>query len=182
MPDIFAYAVKFVLSKEGGFSDDPLDPGGATNFGISLKFYRDAIKKDATIQDIQNLTEYDASLICKQWFWDLYHCDDMPPAIGLIVFDMAVNQGPYMAISSLQRAVGLQGSNIDGLFGPATKIRLNTIYAQDGASLINRLCAIRAYTYALNDGQFKRFGLGWMQRTMEAHQYALQIFNQAKET
>lgn len=180
MPDNFSQFVKFIFAEEDGFNDDPHDPGGATNFGISLRFYRSHINKDATVKDIKDLTISAATSIYKDWFWDLNNCDEMPAPIALLMFDMSANQGPGTAIKCLQYCLGHPHNEADGIYGPKTNADTQKQYVEHGVYLINHLCAQRAYQYGLIDGQFKRIGLGWMQRTMEAHEYALRIFNQEK--
>jgi len=78
-------AIDFVLKWEGGYTHDPLDPGGETNFGISKKSYPDL--------DIKNLTKEQAVEIYKRDYWLATKCDTLPYPLDIIVFDTAVNMG-----------------------------------------------------------------------------------------
>ena len=103
----FDEAVKVVLLHEGGLADNPADPGGITNFGISIRFLRDilrlqisfgvhiSIPSPVTADFIRNLKESDAVSIYKACWWDFFHYElinDQTAATKL--FDAAVNMGP----------------------------------------------------------------------------------------
>lgn len=94
----FLDAVAFVLSKEGGFANHPSDRGGVTNYGISSRANPDV--------NVRNLTPEQATQIYKQRYWDAIGADNLPPRTALVAFDAAVNHGPAMARSLLQRTGG----------------------------------------------------------------------------
>lgn len=102
-------AIKFVLEMEGGLTDDPNDPGGLTNFGISKKAYPNV--------DIRNLSVEQASDIYRRDYWNACRCDEFPGLWAIAIFDMAVNQGVGKAIRTMQATLGLTA---DGVIGPAT--------------------------------------------------------------
>ena len=81
----FEKAVEFALSFEGGYSNDPVDPGGETNYGISKRAY--------PTLDIKNLTREDAVAIYRRDYWDACGCDSMAGPLATCVFDTAVNCG-----------------------------------------------------------------------------------------
>src|SRR3990172_2815268 len=110
----FDSAVAHVLVHEAGYSNDPRDPGGETNWGISKRQY-------PTV-DIKNLTRVQAIEIYRRDYWDKCRCGDLPPALGFVVMDCAVNQGcdeksDFYAQRNLQRAIGAKD---DGRIGPRT--------------------------------------------------------------
>lgn len=109
MPSPWDIAIAFVLEQEGGYTMDPNDPGGETNFGISKKAYPDL--------DIKNLTVGQAQAIYKSDYWTPCRCANLPFAYAVAVFDMAVNQGIGTAIKVLQETFGVVA---DGVFGPET--------------------------------------------------------------
>ena len=112
-------ALKFTLPHEGGYSNNPADPGGATNFGITqhtLDAYRDSLKQPH--QDVQLITDAEVQNIYREMYWVPSHCNDMPNALACAVFDTSVNCGVNASIKMLQRAVGVDD---DGVFGPHTK-------------------------------------------------------------
>ena len=150
----FESAVEFIFTQEGGHVDDPQDPGGETNFGISARAYPDLAIKD--------LSRADAMQIYRRDFWAKCRCGELPHGVDLLVFDAAVNQGPNAAIKMLQRASGVED---DGILGPAT------IVAARAAS-IAELAARRMVQYGLNPN-FTRYGLGWSRRLMQATARAL---------
>ncbi|MCJ9428562.1 glycoside hydrolase family 108 protein [Kordiimonas marina] len=126
----FDLAVKHTLQFEGGFVDDPRDPGGATKFGVSLRFLRGAghdlgdIDGDGDVDtdDIKALTRDQAIAIYKSKFWDRYGYGDLPTTIAARTFDMCVNMGPKQAHITLQRALRScsYGVKVDGYMGPQT--------------------------------------------------------------
>ena len=105
----FDRAIDIVLDLEGGYVDDPHDPGGRTKFGISQAAYPD--------MDIANLTREQAVTLYRQDYWNKCKCGLMPWPWSLFVFDCAVNQGVGTAIRILQRTLGLKD---DGIVGPVT--------------------------------------------------------------
>ena len=86
----FDKALKFVLKWEGGYSNDPRDPGGETKFGISKRSYPEL--------DISKLTLKQAKEIYYQNYWLKAGCDDLPYPFNIVVFDTAVNMGRSRAI------------------------------------------------------------------------------------
>jgi hypothetical protein len=90
MKETFPKALAFVLEWEGGYSLDPADPGGETNFGISKKAYPDL--------DIKYLTKEIASGIYYHDYWRPSGCEDLTWPYDLVVFDTAVNMGVRRAL------------------------------------------------------------------------------------
>lgn len=101
--------IEFVLRMEGGLTDDPNDPGGLTNFGISQKAYPQI--------DIEKLTVDQAKDIYKKDYWEACKCDELPFPFDIAVFDCAVNQGVGKARRLLQIALNVQ---VDGIIGDST--------------------------------------------------------------
>ena len=162
----FEDAVNFVLAREGGFVDSPNDAGGATNFGISLRFLQsispERLRKygifgDPTVDDIRLLTREKAKEIYRGEFWEL--ADFTGIALWTLrryVFDMAVHHGIGQAIKILQRAVwaamGMYGAIADdGILGVKTLSKVNslcsTTYFRE--KLIAAICAERAGFFRL---------------------------------
>jgi Glycosyl hydrolase 108 len=81
----FSQAFSIVVGIEKGYVNDPKDPGGETKFGVSKRRYPD--------EDIPNLTLERAKFLFKRDYWDLHHCDTLPWAEALLVFDTEVNGG-----------------------------------------------------------------------------------------
>ena len=102
-------AIDFVLSYEGGLADNPSDPGGLTNWGISSRSYPSL--------NIRNLSRESASEIYRRDFWENVHGDELPGPMAVAVFDSAVNQGAGTAKRMLQIALNVEA---DGIIGPRT--------------------------------------------------------------
>lgn len=101
MADPFTLAVTFVLSHEGGYVNDPVDPGGETNYGISKRQYPNV--------DIKGLTRQDAVGIYKRDYWDALNCGDMSFDIACAVFDTAVNMGAGRALQFKKESSDFRG-------------------------------------------------------------------------
>ncbi|OHD24622.1 MAG: hypothetical protein A2Y38_16745 [Spirochaetes bacterium GWB1_59_5] len=99
MPDVFRQALACTLQHEGGYANDPADPGGETNYGISKRSYPRL--------DIKALTIADASLIYYHDFYLAPGLDrlEFAPLLAAKVFDLGVNCGTGSAGRMLQRAV-----------------------------------------------------------------------------
>lgn len=139
MMGAFESAIAYVLENEGGFVDSPSDPGGATNFGLSLRFLKqislDKRRKyglfndPLTIDDIKELTKDQAINIYKGEFWDQAPYDKISENsdvyICRYVFDMSVNHGLNQGIKIFQRSMNaVKGEvdfvNPDGILGDGT--------------------------------------------------------------
>lgn len=178
----YSSAVKVVLTHEGGYSDIPEDRGGATNFGICLKFAKDSKDYhlfdkdhdgDIDNDDIKLLTKEDAELAFKKYFWDKFQLDSLlSDKKALVVFDIAVNHGNYAAASMVQKTLVECDFDlvIDGLFGPNTFNALNSVNEQ---IFIMKLLDVRYRYYdkivKKNPSQ-KVFINGWRNRIQSLRQ------------
>ncbi len=101
--------IPVILALEGGYTDDPFDRGGETNFGIAKTFYPQ--------EDIKNMTKERAIAIYKKDYWEAMGVEKLPEHLQLIVFDCGVNCGRKTAISLLQDVAGVLR---DGIIGRVT--------------------------------------------------------------
>ena len=145
----FDRAVQLILDLEAGYSNDPNDPGGETNFGISKRAFPHV--------DIKNLTREKAIDLYRRYYWDYVRGDELPWPLALHVFDMAVNQGVQPAITTLQRAAGVQP---DGQLGPVSMARVRAIPTLELAPMFSAFRALRYMTTK----NFDRYGAGWLKR------------------
>lgn len=144
----FDQAFELLIGHEGGYVNDPEDPGGETNWGISKRQYPDV--------DIKNLTRDQAKAIYKKDYWD--RCGNiLTPAMKFQVFDAAVNHGLPNAIRMLQDAVGTAP---DGAWGAVSTASYRSMNDYDVALrfLAKRLDFMRKLH------QFNHFGAGWCGR------------------
>ena len=90
MADTFDTCLAFTLRKEGGCVDDPADPGGAANMGITLATYRQwSDNAELGPAQVQDMTERTARAIYRSLYWNLLRADALPAGVDLSVFDMA---------------------------------------------------------------------------------------------
>jgi lysozyme family protein len=165
-PDPFERCVAVTLSQEGGFCDNPNDPGGATNFGITLGTLQAWRQSAVTVDDVRALTRDEAIEIYRTNHWLPSRCGDMPGGIDLMVFDFGVNSGPRTAVRAIQRLVGVKD---DGSVGPMT---LAAIGRADTKALIGAVANARlAFCKALPT--WADFGTGWTNRVRQVEQAAL---------
>jgi len=145
----FEQAVAMVLRHEGGYVNDPRDPGGETRFGISKRAYPDV--------DILRLTEDEAKVIYRRDYWDKLRPDELPQELAICLFDCAVNMGRDKAVRLLQRACGVAQ---DGVMGGNTIAAANRL-----PDSVVRFSAERIIAYTGIRG-FDTFGKGWLRRTI----------------
>jgi lysozyme family protein len=174
----------FVKKWEGGFINHKNDPGGATNFGISLRFLKTLNPEigdidrdgDIDIDDVKKLTLAHAMAIYEQEFWDKYNLDTLDPIFAIGLFDTMVNTGPKQAILLAQRAINEftdQPIIEDGIIGP------QTIGAITGlAPFISEICPVflfkRLSFYSLiasNNPKLETFLRGWINRVCDLEEY-----------
>ncbi len=154
----FDAAVGFVLRHEGGYVDDPQDPGGETNMGISRRSYPDL--------SIALLSRDDVIQIYHRDYWQAARCDELPGPVALLVFDGAVNQGLGAAVRMLQEELGVP---VDGMMGPVT---VGAACAARPDDLALRYAARRAWRYEINR-QEERYGLGWFRRLLDCYRLSM---------
>lgn len=170
MDDPFATCLAFTLKAEGGFCDNPHDPGGATCQGITLATLRNWTGDDslgvAAVRDISPAT---VQAIYGSDYWNKMQCGAMPAGIDLMVFDMGVNAGPARSVRMLQRALGFPPADVDGCVGPQT---LAATRKADPAALIARLADMQA-AYYRSLPTFNVFGNGWLSRVDQRRRAAI---------
>lgn len=147
----FQESIKVILKHEGGYVNDPVDPGGETNMGISKRAYPDL--------DIKGLTKEKAEEIYYKDYWLKSKAPQVPDELRLIYFDMVVNMGKSRAVKILQTAVNAKGvkTDIDGGIGPQTisnslksglePARLRSYRVKYYADLVNRRTSLERYWY-----------------------------------
>jgi uncharacterized protein (TIGR02594 family) len=158
--DLFARALDHVLEMEGGFSDDPYDPGGPTNRGITLAVYADwkGVSADADLKDeLRHIPDAEVRAIYVARYWQPAGCAELVPALAFFHFDTAVNHGVAGAIRLLQQAVG---TDADGEIGPLT---LSAIARRAIEETLDAYAEVRRARYRALP-HFWRFGRGWLKR------------------
>lgn len=161
----FAVCLPVILASEGGWSDNPADPGGATMKGITLATYQRYVP-DATADDLRNIPDDEVELIYEDGYWKPIDGDSLPDGVDLVTFDFAVNAGPRRAATMLQQAVGVAA---DGVIGPIT---LAAVQRAPAPTTIDAYHDLRdAYYRSL--ANFPTFGVGWLARNDKTRDIAL---------
>lgn len=145
----FETAINRLLGFEGGLVDNPADPGGLTQWGISQRSYPKL--------NIKELTREQAVALYRRDFWARIDGDTLPEGIGFQLLDFAVNSGTGTALRVLQRAAGVAD---DGHIGPVT---LAAIKATEPHDLIMRFLAERL-VFMTNCSNWSNASKGWVRR------------------
>lgn len=149
MQSNFDASMAEVFRHEGGYANDPHDPGGETNMGISKRSYPN--------ENIKGMTRDRAKAIYRRDFWNAVSGDSLPAGLDLVAFDPAVNSGVSRGAKWLQQALGVKA---DGKIGPNT---IATAKAANAEAVIDRACDLRlAWLRTLPT--WSRYGKGWTSR------------------
>lgn len=165
----FTDAHEFTHRWEGGFVNHPSDPGGATKYGISLRFLQQQGEDvgdidedgDVDLDDILALTPETAAEIMEANFWTPLQLNKVPPKSALVVYDTAVNMGTSFARRMAQRALGIQA---DGIWGPLTWEKWRTCDDDATARAMLNLRRARYVELTRNNPKFYAFQKGWFNR------------------
>jgi lysozyme family protein len=150
----FDIAFDRLIGNEGGYVNNPSDPGGETKFGIAKRSYPQV--------DIANLTMEGAKQIYLRDFWE--PLGDAPDAVKFQAFDFAVNSGIGTAIRKLQSAIGVAD---DGHWGPVSAAKLASMDVND---VLMRYIAQRLRFWAALS-TWGSFGKGWALRAAKDLEY-----------
>ncbi len=165
----FNYAVSVVFKHEGGFSDDIDDPGGATRYGISLRYLKSEgidIDDDGDVDsdDIRKLSLQKASDIYRKNWWLKHRFNEIHDLnLATKLFDLSVNMGARQAIKLAQRCVGVKD---DGIMGSITLKKLNSLDADDVMNCLRKK-AFQFYCDLIDKKPvFNKYRNGWLMRAM----------------
>lgn len=151
----------FIFKWEGGYDNDPDDPGGETNFGID--------KRSHPHEDIRNMTKARATEIYWSEYWLPMHGDEWPVGSGEVAFNIAVNAGKGRAIKWTQALVGVP---VDGGLGPIT---LGAIRAYSGPLAEQLLDRTEAHYRSIARGRLAKFLKGWLNRNNDLRAYIAKL-------
>lgn len=153
----FAASLELTLQFEGGFSNHPSDPGGATKYGITRAVLAEWRGREVTIAEVRALTRAEADAIYRRNYWEAVGGDELPAGVDAAVFDFAVNSGRGRASRMLQKSVGVQ---IDGIIGVDT---VQAARALPSEALVTLICSERR-SFLQRLRIFPVFGRGWLRR------------------
>lgn len=145
----FDLAFDRLLGHEGGYVNDPADPGGETNWGISKRSYPQL--------DIRNLSRDAAKDIYRKDFWLRVNADVLPAAVSFQLFDFAVNSGVETAVRYFQRALAVAD---DGHWGKVSQAAADKMSESDMVMSLNA----ERLDFMTRLSNWKYHGKGWARR------------------
>lgn len=175
---IFELAIPIVLRHEGGFVNDAADPGGATNFGVSLRWLvsqglLDKLEHDEgdvtqdAVQAVKLMSQAEAEMFYKDYWWTPGGYEAiLAQMVANKVFDTAVNMGTARAVNFAQKIVGITPP-YTGHLGPKTLAGINAMPTPIFlASYQNAQAAFYRALVAANPARGK-FLAGWLNRAYD---------------
>ncbi|NBD96291.1 MAG: hypothetical protein GVY11_07445 [Gammaproteobacteria bacterium] len=175
----FERCLQITAKWEGGWSDHPSDPGGATQYGVTQATYRRAVREgviEAIEGGVRNLSRQDARFIYQKFYWNDPGLANyrLPAGVDLAVFDAAVNQGPERAVRFLQRAINDTRSHVpsaalavDGIMGPRTHEAVRALCRKGHRAELLKHFTVRRMLHWSGLRQMATFGLGWFRRGVD---------------
>lgn len=155
MKDTYKEAIAKVFKDEGGYTNDAADPGGPTNWGITIADARMYWKSDATASDVKTMPKSVAEDIYAQRYAKPLNYNDLPAGVDYAVLDYGINSG----------------------VGRAKKVYANvTKETLDPVKIINKIYDERE-TFLKGLKTFPTFGRGWLRRTSEGRKLALSLWS-----
>jgi len=164
----FKECLDLVLKSEGGWVNNPKDPGGETNLGVTKVVWEEWVGHP--VETMKNLTKDQVAPLYEQKYWRPCYGEVLPRGLDFVVFSMGVNAGPGRSVKLLQSAIGCVS---DGIIGSRTR---ELISASNSATLINKFSESRR-DYYRSLKTFPIFGKGWLARVDHEETEA---FNMAK--
>jgi lysozyme family protein len=178
--DPFPALIAPILALEGGFSNDPDDAGGQTNFGITL-----AVARAAGFQGpMEALTITEAAAIYRARYWEAPHFDKVhtfAPQLAGYLLNEGINMGPELVVRFLQRALNMLNFTslgadlvVDGDCGPVTLAALRDIGITRSAAgyavllgVVQALVVGRYVEIAESNVSQRKFAYGWLRRGLD---------------
>ncbi len=173
METSYPIVMKHVAFHEGGYTDNPKDPGGATNFGIIQRVYDSWRRtRGKFARNVKLIEKGEVDAIYRERYWELIQGARLPAGVDYCVMDGAVNSGVMQSSKWLQRAINRQPSNRekikdDGEIGPTTLDRADDF---NPVVLIDAICDERlAFMKVIRHKKtnallWTTFGPGWLNR------------------
>jgi lysozyme family protein len=173
---MFEIAIEHVLKNEGGYINHKADPGGATKYGVSLRFMKGLglygdFNGDGKVngEDVKIMSLRDAKEIYRRMWWDKYRYGEIQNLeIATKILDMSVNIGSYNAHKIVQKSLNSMGAKltVDGVIGSKTISTLNSCSDQD-TLMIRIIVSLSEYYIKLYREDEKNriyFIKGWLKR------------------
>jgi lysozyme family protein len=164
----FDKALAAVLKHEGGYVNNPKDPGGMTNLGCTKTVWEEHCGHPVDEKAMRALTPADVGPLYKRKYWDKIKGDELPSGVDYVVFDAAINSGTGRAAKWLQACVGVEP---DGGIGPKT---LAAVQAFNAEQLIKDYSK-RRLSFLMDLPTWGTFGKGWYRRVLEVEAVGLTL-------
>jgi lysozyme family protein len=165
MKSTYLEAIDHILKDEGGYTNDAADPGGPTNWGITIEDARHYWKPEATAEDVKEMPQHVAEDIYQHHYADPLRYDDLPEGVDYAVLDYGVNSGINRAARVLQSIVGVKQ---DGEIGPKT---IAACKRMDSDKIINAIYNERI-DFLKSLHTWHVFGKGWLDRCVRGRVFA----------
>ena len=160
----FETCIQHILKEEGGYVNDPRDPGGETNYGITRATARNFGYQGSMLRIPLDTVRS----IYRKGFWDAIRADELPSGLDLCLFDYGVNSGPATAVRKLQGAIGRPPT------GKLNDGDLRLISTHPTVELISEYCALRM-SFLRRLKTWPVFGKGWTARVARVKLLALKL-------
>ena len=168
----FEQCIALVLKSEGGFVNNPKDPGGMTNLGVTKAVWEEWVGHAVDEKAMRELTPAVVAPMYKARYWMACYAPQLKTGVDYCLFDAAVNMGPGRAVKLLQEAMQCVP---DGMIGPRTMQLLD----QKKASDIIDAFSNRKITYYESLKTFPVFGKGWLKRVEDVKLNALKMIGES---
>jgi lysozyme family protein len=168
MIDNWQKSFDLLLQSEGGYSDDPADPGGRTNLGVTQRVWESWVGRASNEKEMRNLTPADVAPLYKRKYWDACDCDLLTDGVDYVVFDFAVNAGVGRSVKTLQSCVD---AAMDGQIGKNT-LGLVATFPVD---VVIFKFSDEKVGYYKQLPTFSEFGKGWLDRVDRVKKDALKM-------
>lgn len=159
--------ISHILKAEGGYSNDPDDKGGPTNWGITQATLSDFRGKPATADDVKSLQQSEAIAIYRKNYWDPMGLDQLLDSkLQLILFDQGVNRGTKTAVIQAQVVANAMGGGLteDGKLGPVTAGVINKLNPLDFAREYLQASEHAYVNIVIRNPSQVKFLRGWLNR------------------
>lgn len=166
MASNFKECLDLVLQSEGGWVNNPQDPGGETNLGVTKAVWEEYVGHP--VESLKKLTKDDVAPLYELKYWRPCYCEVLPRGLDFVVFSMGVNAGPGRSVKLLQQSIGCVP---DGVIGPRTR---ELISSSNGTTLIAKFSETRREYYR-SLKTFPIFGKGWLARVDREEAEALDM-------
>lgn len=163
--------IALMLRLEGGYVNDPRDPGGATKYGVTQKTLS-ATNLPGMPANVKDLTPEQATAFYVATDWAQIHGDDLPGALAPLMLNSAVNMGEPTAVGLLQECLGVPR---DAVMGPRTVEAVKNWHSpyMPEQTLAEEFAAHVGVRYATLSGREGQYELGWFRRLMRVYTLAV---------